>query len=259
MYVSRIGFTPLKGGRHCEHPSVELATSGPVGDRVFCLVDPARRRVLRTVENPALLQTSAVWTDGMLTTTLPGRTVAGVPAPTGEVLKVDYWGRVAALEVVDGGWAVAYSRHLGYDVVLARVTQPGEVVFGAAVSLVTTAALATLARRLGAAVDEAGFRATFTIDTGGATVLDDLVEGPGPHSSSRKVRLGAAEVQVCAAVPRCAVVDLDPRTGARASRALSTLGRYRGGRDGVTFGLDAVVSKPGRVHVGDPVHLVEGG
>lgn len=256
MRVSRIGLTPLKGGRHRELPYVDLASSGPLGDRVFCLVDPARARVLRTVENPTLLQTSAVWHGGVLTTALPGRTVRDVPSPTGEVVKVDYWGRVAALEVVDGPWAAAYSQHLGYDVVLARATHPGEVVYGASVSLVTTSALDALACRLGAPVDPAAFRATFTVDTGDAGVLDGLVDGGG---GSRRVALGSAEIEVRDPVPRCAVVDLDPSTGARAGDVLRTLAGYRQGAGGLVFGADAVVSTPGRVHVGDVVRCVERG
>lgn len=260
MHVSRIGFTPVKGGRHREHGYVDLAVAGPVGDRVFCLVDVARERVLRTVENPTLLRTEAAWESGVLTVTLPHGRVEGVPVPTGQVLKVDYWGRVAAVEVVDGPWAAAYSALLGRQVVLARSTNPGEVVYGAPVSLVTTAALATLARKHGGAVEDAAFRATFTIDTSGdiegETALDDAAEDPG---ASRRFRVGAAEIEVRGAVPRCAVVDLDPRNGVRASSVLASLARYRRARDGVTFGIDAVVSRPGRVHVGDVVHDVERG
>lgn len=260
MHVSRIGFTPVKGGRHREHGYVDLALAGPVGDRVFCLVDPARARVLRTVENPTLLQTEAAWESDVLTVTLPQARVEGVPVPTGQVLKVDYWGRVAVVEVVDGPWAAAYSRQVGREVVLARSANPGEVVYGASVSLVTTAALATLARRHGGAVEDAAFRATFTIDTSGGsgreTALDDAVDDP---DASRRFRVGAAEIEVRSAVPRCAVVDLDPRKGVRTSSVLASLARYRRARDGVTFGIDAVVSRPGRVHVGDVVHEVERG
>ena len=59
MHVTRIGLTPVKGGRHAEQASVDLTLDGPVGDRVFCLVDPERGRVLRTVENPSMMRTSA--------------------------------------------------------------------------------------------------------------------------------------------------------------------------------------------------------
>jgi uncharacterized protein len=264
VHVKRIGYTPVKGGRHNEQAYVDLAPAGPVGDRVFCLVDRSRGRVLRTVENPTLLQTSADWQAGVLTVTLPSGRVRGVPTPTGEVLKVDYWGRVAALEVVAGPWAAAYSAHLGQDpgqdpgqdLVLARATNAGEVVYGASVSLVGTAAVDELSRRVGAPVEDAAFRATFTVETSGATVLGGLGDEP---LAARTLRIGAAEVEVRAAVPRCAVVDLDPRTGTRAGNALAALAGYRRGRGGLTFGVDAVVSKPGRVRVGDAVHGVERG
>ena len=42
---------------------VEVRAHGPVDDRRWCLVDPARDRVLRTVENPTLLAAVAR-TDG---------------------------------------------------------------------------------------------------------------------------------------------------------------------------------------------------
>ena len=250
MHITRIGLTPVKGGRHGGQPSVELTPDGPEGDRVFCLVDRARGRVLRTVENPTLLQTFATWHTGVLTATLPGRTVEDVPAPTGETLEVDYWGRSAALETVAGPWSEAYADHLGVDpadLVLARSRQPGEVVYGAAVSLVTTSSLDLLADRSGGAVDSAQFRATFTVDT----------SGEQPHAEDtwigRRLRLGEAEVEVRSAVPRCAVVDLDPDTGARRSRLLRTLGGYRQAAGEVVFGVDAVVTTPGRVAVDAPV------
>ena len=107
MHIERVGFTPLKGGRHVSHEHVDLTEDGPPGDRVFCLVDRARGRVVRTVENPSLLRVIAHCADGVLSAALPGGTVAGVPAPTGERLEVDYWGRVAAVEVCAGQWAAA--------------------------------------------------------------------------------------------------------------------------------------------------------
>ncbi len=246
MRISRIGLTPVKGGRHRDHPYVHLALEGPVGDRVFCLVDRARARVLRTVENPTLLQTSATWDDGVLTSTLPRGTVEGVPAPTGETLKVDYWGRTAALDVVDGPWAAAYAEHLGPDggdLVLARSSRPGEVVYGASVTLVTTSSLGLLAERSGGPVDGAQFRSTFTVDTAGQPphVEDDWV--------GTRLRVGDAEVEVRGVVPRCAVVDLDPDDGRRRSDVLKALGRYRRARGEVVFGVDAIVTRPGRVEV----------
>lgn len=244
MHVSRIGFTSLKGARHLGRPFVYLAPDGPVGDRVFCLVDPARGRVLRTVENPTLLQTRATWDAGVLTVTLPGATVEGLPTLSGETLPLDYWGRRVALEIVDGPWAAAYSTHLGYDVVLARATG-GEVVYGASVSLVTTGSLDELSRRVGTEVLDAQLRATFTVHT------------DAPHREDawigRRLTLGEAEVEVRSAIPRCHVIDLDPDTGIRRTDAMRALADYRRQRNEVLRGVDAVVTRPGRVYVGNPV------
>ena len=247
MHVSRIGYTSLKGARHLGRPVVDLDRHGPVGDRVFCLVDLARGRVLRTVENPTLLQTRATWHAGVLAVMLPGATVAGVPAAAGETRTLDYWGRRVALEIVDGPWAAAYSRHLAYDVVLARSTG-GDVVYGASVSLVTTGSLDELSRRVGKRVLDAQLRATFTVHT------------DAPHREDawigRRLTLGEAEVEVRSAIPRCHVIDLDPDTGMRRTHAMRALADYRRQGNEVVFGVDAVVTKPGRVYLDDVVEQV---
>jgi uncharacterized protein YcbX len=245
--IARIGFTPVKGGRHTRHDTAELAPAGPVGDRVFCLVDPARARVLRTVENPSLLRTSARWENGVLSTDLPDTSCEGVPVPTGEVLQVDYWGRCVPVEVVDGPWAAAYSDFLGFEVVLGRVAHPGDVVYGAGVTLVTTGSLRAASARVGREVSSARFRPTFLVDTDGAPphVEDSWV--------GREVQVGEARVRVQGVVPRCAVVDLDPQTGLADAPVLRTLAGYRRGQGDIGFGVEAVVTATGRVHTGDPV------
>ena len=244
MFVSRVGFTSLKGARHLGRGFVDLTLDGPVGDRVFCLVDPVRGRVLRTVENPSLLQTRVRWAAGVLAVTLPRGTVEGVPAATGEVRQFDYWARRVPLEIVDGPWAAAYSRHLGFDVTLARCAA-GTVVYGASVSLVSTGSLDELSRRVGIRVLEAQLRATFTVHNDTPHVEDDWI--------GRRLILGEAEVEVVGAIPRCHVIDLDPDTGIRRSEVMRTLAGYRRLHNEVLFGVDAVVTKPGRVQVGDAV------
>jgi uncharacterized protein YcbX len=250
VHITRVGLAALKGTRHRDRASVALTLDGPVGDRVFCLVDRARGRVLRTVENPELMRTRVDWAGGVLSVVLPDEAVSGEPVPTGETLKVDYWGRVAGLEVVDGPWAAAYTRFLGYDVVLARAGAPGEVVYGASVSIVTTASLRDLAGRAGAEVLDRQFRATLTVATD-----EPFAEDAWP---GRRLRVGAAEVQVRGPVPRCAVVDLDPETGRRRTHALRTLADYRRHDGEIVFGIDAVVTRAGVVHTGDPVGLAPG-
>jgi uncharacterized protein YcbX len=247
VHVSRIGLTPLKGTRHADRPSVELEDGGPVGDRVFCLVDRARRRVVRTVENPTLMSTRARWEAGVLSTVLPAGRFEDVPVPDGEVLEVDYWGRTVALEVLEGPWAAAYSEFLGYDVTLTRAAHPGDVVYGNPVSLVTTSSLERLEAEDGGPVDDAQLRATFTVTSG-----DEPADVEDTWVGSR-LRIGAAEVTVRSAIPRCAVVDLDPVTGGRRARVLRTMASYRRVHGEVLFGVDATVTSPGRVAVGDAV------
>lgn len=252
MQVTRIGFTPLKGARHAEHASVTLTEHGPAGDRVLCLVDPARDRVLRTVENPMLVRVLAAVTGTHLEVLVEGRGASGVPEPTGEVRKVDYWGRVVEVELLDGPWRALLSEHVGVDLVLARPAHPGDVVYGGSVSLVTTSSLHRLAARLGRPVSGARFRPTFVVDTAG------LPAGVEAHWAGRELAVGGAVVRVRGAVPRCAVVDLDPVSGAKDLPVLRTLAGYGRGEGAVParepeFGVDADVVSPGPVALGDPV------
>jgi uncharacterized protein YcbX len=249
VHITRIGFTPVKGGRHGSHDLADLSAGGPAGDRVFALVDPSRGRVLRTVENPSLLATVPHWEAGVLSVDFGDHTVSGVPAASGEVLTVDYWGRAATVQACTGPWSEAYSRHLGYEVVLAHATTAGEVVYGACVTLVTTASMQLLDEHLGASVDSSRFRSTFLLDTADrAPHVEDSWVGA-------KLQIGGATVQVRASVPRCAVIDLDPATGRADAPVLATLSGYRRGHGEITFGVDAIVTTAGRVRNGDQVML----
>lgn len=250
MRVARIGFTALKGARHVEHPAVELTATGPVGDRIFCLVDPARSRVLRTVEHPALVGTVATWDSKILTVDLPDGRCEAKPVPSGNQMGVDYWGRTTEVEVVEGPWAAAFSDLLGRGVVLARV-RPGGVVYGASVTLVTTSSARLLAKRVGAPVDSARFRATFVMET------DDHQPHVEDSWAGRTLRIGLARLLVRGLVPRCAVIDLDPHTGRRNANALATLAGYRRTGREIHYGIDAVVVTPGTVQTGDPVSVGE--
>jgi len=245
--IVRIGFTAVKGGRHVRYDHVELGLTGPVGDRVFCLVDLSRSRVLRTVENPLLLRTVSRWREGVLSVESPATTVEGVPVGTGSMHDVDYWGRVARVELLDGPWAAAYSRLLGYEVGLARPVTAAEVVYGASVSIVTTGAMQWLNERVGRQLEPERFRPTFVIDTGPAVArIEEAWLG-------RELQVGRARLRVRRAVSRCAVIDLDPVTGRPNASALKALAESAGGCSSVDFGVDAVVTSPGRVLVGDSV------
>jgi uncharacterized protein YcbX len=209
--------------------------------------------VLRTVQHPALTLVHAVERAGVLSLTLPdGRGVAATPEPTGRELVCDYWGRPASLRVLDGPHAALLAEHLGRPVTLAAAP-PRAVVYGAGVTLVTRASLADLATRAGHpahheadALDPARFRATFVLDGTDAYVEDDW--------AGRELALGTAVVRVGGPIGRCAVIDIDPGTGARGSRLLRTLATYRPRNEAgePAFGVYAEVVRPGVVSVTAP-------
>lgn len=243
MRVAAVGFTPVKGMRHASYDAVVLDEHGPVGDRAFCVVDVPRRRVLRTVQNPSLVAVRARWDGQVLDLVLPsGETASAAPILSGERVTCDYWGREAALDLLDGPHAALASSWLGFPVRLAAAPR-GAVVYGAPVSVVSLASLRDLADRLGRPdlVGEAArLRATVVVDTD-EPYAEEAWAG-------RTLRLGAATVRVDAPIPRCAVIDLDPATGVVSAPLLKALA---GRSDTLDFGVDAHVVEPGVVRPGD--------
>ena len=251
MHVDTIAQSPIKGGMHRNHRSVQLETTGPVGDREFCLVDVGRRRVLKTVEHPQLVGTEATWENGTLSIVIDGRTVEGIPVPSGEGGDFEYWGRIAQLELLEGPWSAHYSALLGKHVQLARGRRPGEFVYGDTVSLMTTAAVRWLSALSGTDVDPARFRSNFTVAALGDLPVEREWVG-------REVRLGEAVIRVIEPIGRCAVIDLGPSTGVKDARLLKSLGTADRERFGtLEFGVYAEVTQPGLVVIGDDVSLVE--
>ena len=250
MRIQRIGSSPLKGGRHASHEAAEFGLDGPVGDRVFAVVDLERGRVLKTVEHPALMSCEAHWTDGVLSIVIGGWPFTARPEPAGRQRELDYWGRPAPVEVVDGPWAAAFSALLGREVALARASRAGAVVFGESVTVVTTSSLRRLSRETGGEVDARRFRSNLVIDTGDA---DDHVEDSW---AGRELAVGDIRLQVADGIPRCAVIDMHPDSGASGSRLLTTLAGYRHDAGEIPFGVYARVTRPGVVSRGDEVHLL---
>ncbi|MBM7508546.1 uncharacterized protein YcbX [Nocardioides salarius] len=237
MRVSRVGYAAAKGTRHLARERLVLAADGVVGDRRWCFVDVAARRVLRTVAHPGLVGMVLDEVGDDLALQVPGRAPLRAPASfPGESVTCDYWGREVALELVDGPFAEAASVHLGVSVRLARAPVGG-VVYGGSVSLVGAESVAALGD-----LDPARVRANLVVEAGGAFVEDGWV--------GRDVAVGSAVVRVASRTPRCAVLDLDPATGTRGPGVLAALTALRGTP---TLGVDGHVVRPGLAHPGDPV------
>ena len=247
LKVVRAGFAPIKGTRHLAHDRVVLDAQGVVGDRGFALVsvdetDPARGRVLRTVQHPSLVAVRAQLAGDRLEVELPdGETAAAEPAATGERLTCDYWGREVELELLGGPHTGLFSRWLDRPVRLARARR-GDVVFAGSVSVVTTASLRDLARQAGAnALDAARFRPNLVVETDEPYVEETWL--------GREIRVGEATLRIGVPIPRCAVIDVRPETGERDVRLLKTLASHRPlNRAGEpAFGVFAEVVTPGAV------------
>ena len=248
MLVSRIGWTPVKGGRHLEHDWVRLDEHGPVGDRVFALVDPVTRTSVLTAPNRRLALTTPLWDGRTLAVRFPDDTlVSGEPTGTGETVYFDYFGRGVPGEVQDGPWAQAYSDYLGQPVVLARMTDRRGVVYGAPVSLITTSSLRWLSQVTGQPIPDGRFRMTLTLDTGAAPAF--VEEG----WLGRRVGLGGAVIRINGLVARCPVIEVNPVTGEVDTALQQALARERPQLPDRPFGVDAVVVRPGIVRLGDPV------
>lgn len=223
--VRSVGFTPIKGTRHLLQPDTEFDERGPVGDRRFCLVDTDRQQVLRTVQNPSLVAVYARLQGSELEVRLPdGQSVRAEPVPSGETLTCDYWGRAVEAELTLGSHDDLLSSWLGKPVRLAKVPR-GDVVYGEPITIVATASIRDLGTRTGhpdLVAEAARFRATALIETDTPYVEETWAGREMSLSNGARVRIGEA-------IPRCAVIDLDPVTGARGTRIMKTLANYGGG------------------------------
>lgn len=244
LVVRSAGFSPVKGLRHQPVPGVRLDDLGAVGDRAWCLVDVEAARVLRTVQHPSLIGVVAEQTGDELAMLLPDGTGAAFePEPTGETLACDYWGRTVELALTDGPHSELLSDFLGRPVQLAAAPR-GAVVFDAPVTLLGTASLEDVAARVDrpSLVSEAArFRATLVVETSEPYVEDTWLGG--------EVAVGSAVLRIGGPIPRCAVVDHHPETGARDLRLLKALVEHRpvNAANEPVFGVYATVVRPGVV------------
>lgn len=114
------------------------------------------------------------------------------------------------------------------------------------VSVVTTGSLDELDRLHGVGLDRRRFRANIVVEAGARD----------REWAGRRLRIGdradAAELLLADPAPRCAMITIDPDTGARDPRVLRTVARSFG----AAFATYASVARPGTVREGDAVRLV---
>jgi uncharacterized protein len=247
LRVAALAIAPVKGMRTVAVDALELAASGPVGDRAFH-VRETDGVIALTTRNPRLVQVVPTWdaAAGELALAFPdGRRVA---APVGRAAAVEtafYDGRPVPGRVVEGPFAAALSEYLGRPVAL--VSRDDDVRGGDdhPVTLMSDGSLAAVSAALDdAVVDPRRFRMTISIEGAQAWEEDGW--------AGREVTVGAATLRVAMPTGRCAVTMRDPDDGHGDLPILRALAQLRGKRD-VAFGVWCDVAAPGVVRVGDAV------
>lgn len=111
------------------------------------------------------------------------------------------------------------------------------------VSVLTTAMLHAVGATHGAFPGPLRFRANLLIETAEDVDERDWI--------GAELAVGDARLRADWPIPRCAMIGIDPDTAARDPSLLRTVARQFGG----TAGLYAAVARPGRVRVGDTLHV----
>ena len=273
MRIAHLFVYPVKSARGIAVSSAEALGTGLHRDRHFMVVDDAGRFFTQR-EAPALARLGVRIKNGdeavVLTSGARELSVAWASDPRAELREVTVWTDTVTVEDAGDDAADLVSELVGESVRLVRfggrskrALDPRygegttEFADGSPVLVASLASLPPLAppndpsrvptiRR---------FRANVVID------------GEIPFDEERVERVfvggGAVVFRLVKRCPRCPVIDVDPDTGVRDKGTLANLARARpaettadralGEKRAVYFGMDAIVERPGRVAVGDPV------
>jgi len=256
---------PLKSGAVSPLATTRVTLEGLVDDRCMMVVD-ADGICLTSRKAPGLLTIRAIRDGDDIVLQVPGQTSLVLDVRTLQPMPrvVDIWGD--KILTLDGGAEAAewLSKYLGREARLAvkgsLTERPLHLAPGRTVSLADTAplllagtaSLASFNEYLDHPVEMARFRPNLVIEGAEAFAEDRW----------RRVRIGEVEFIVAGACDRCVVTTLDPLTGiARSDREpLTTLARYRRSEDGnVYFGQFLIPVRPGRLHLGARVEVLEAG
>ncbi len=265
MRVAEIRIYPIKSCGGISVASATLEARGFAGDRRYMLVD-RRGRFLTQRERPQMARirvrtTAGGWavdTEGQPTLELP-RSLAG-----GERRSVTVWRD--GLELTEAPASVNrwFSTALGLSCRLVNMTEghrrrlgPGRgretdevsLADGAPVLLTATASLNDLNERLPNPVRMVNFRPNLVAATTAAFAEDEW----------RRIRVGAAELEVAWACTRCVLTTIDPETAEKDpdGEPIRTLKAFRRGPEGVMFGQNLIPRRLGTVSVGDPIDILQ--
>ena len=229
--VAELARFPVKSMAGERPAAVELDWQGIEGDRQFAFYrtgDRGRFPWLSGRDLPELLLHRACFRHPEN----PRRSPVEVTTPDGAVLPLD-----------DPRLLASLTARAGTPLALLQV---GRGTYDSMpLSIVSTATHSALDAAHGRPLDPRRFRTNI------------LVESAAPEAEWRGWRLGfgpgAAELLVADGIPRCAIITVDPASGARDPSAMRTVAQGFGNMVGVY----ASPAKPGGIRLGDPVLLLD--
>lgn len=253
-HLARLNVTPLKGTGLAHPATAELTDHGIPGNRRFHLVDAGGRLFtaadhgplvrLRVAFDPATELLRVAFPDGSESLTRTDR--------LGDPVVTDVWSRPVPGRLVTGPVADAVGAYVGRPlrIVMADVEGDGSDIHR--LSIMSLASVSALGARHGRPdLDPQRFR------------MDLELEGCEPHQEDTwaglAIGIGEAVVRVLGPIPRCVVTTRDPATGRKDFDTLKRIADVRPLMEeprGVPFGMYAEVERPGRISVGNPVHVL---
>lgn len=268
--VAALHVFPVKSCAGIAPESAQLVVTGMradgVGDREWMVVGHDRR-FLTQRESPRLALVRVSLERGVLVLAAPDRPPIAVPAPSAASMDVTVWRDT--VRAADAGDDVAHwlSALLGRDARLVHFDpasrRPCDSAYvgdsgahtlfadGYPILVVAAASLAELNRRLAlqtfARVPMNRFRPNVVLD------------GLAPHDEDHidTIVVGDATLRLVKPCTRCTITTTDQATAMVGLEPLRTLAGYRQDdrAGGVTFGMNAIVERPGRLAVGDAVRV----
>ncbi len=250
--LRRLSTTPVKGLALAHPDAVDVTAAGVEADRRFVLVDAeARKHASPQCGSLATVRAAYRPDEDVLALTFPDGSVVEDRVRLGEPIEAVFFRGRRTGRVVVGPWAAPLSEVAGTPLRLVRTDRPGAAQDVHPLTLISTASVRDLGRRLDRPdLDGRRFRMTLELDGVDAYEEETWI--------GRDLAVGSAVLRILDRVPRCVATTRDPGTGARDVDTLAALAAYRRKLDGVALplGVYAEVVSPGTVTVGDAAALI---
>lgn len=274
--VAALSRYPIKSTAGIDVTSLPLDERAAAGDRRWLVVNPDGTQVTaRECHRLVLLHPTFVTDDvnGALRLNASGYTSLDVDVPNASATQmlVRVWDDdVLALDAGDAA-AAWCSTMLGRDVRLVYLaphsTRPLQLRYVGGVDADgRTVAFSDGAPLLLLGLPSVGLLNEKLVEAGETLLMDRRrfranvwLDGLTPHAEDtwRRVRIGNVDIGIGTQCARCVLTTVDPDRAESGKEPLRTFARYRRHEGNVWFGVNATHAKPGVLHVGDEVVLLE--